>query len=118
MLAAAHRYLEAAAVFERLGGADWQLIGDVLGLPAHTARTRYENPETAFRNDLLSPGNTRTPRGPIPLLTHIAREPLETALDLDEWVLHHQDGDNNLGPTPVSHALSPQAPQRRPEPSS
>lgn len=55
VLSAAQRFLEAAAVFERVGGADWQLIGDVLGVSPQTARVRFAMAEAGFRDGLRFP---------------------------------------------------------------
>ena len=112
VLGAAQRFFEAAAVFERMGGADWQVIGDVLEVSARTAQVRFAMAETAFR-ELLSPE-----RGPAAgeagrLRAYMAREPLEVALDLDDWVLPHEDGDSGLGTTPVSGGLVRRGPRRR-----
>ncbi|MFI1568692.1 hypothetical protein ACH4ZX_37710 [Streptomyces sp. NPDC020490] len=118
VLAAAQRFLEAAAVFERIGGADWQLIGDVLGVSPQAARVRFAMAETAFREELLSREGTGTAgaAGEVSRLrAHIAREPLETALDLDDWVLRHEDGDSGFGTTPVSGGLVRRASRRRAE---
>ncbi|WP_244216879.1 hypothetical protein [Streptomyces carpinensis] len=108
VLAAAQRFLEAAAVFERVGGADWQLVGDVLDVSPHTARVRFAMSEAAFREELLSSEGPRSggSAGEVTSLrAHMSREPLETALDLDDWVLRHKDGDSDLGTTPVSGGL-------------
>ncbi|MDX2733385.1 hypothetical protein [Streptomyces sp. PA03-2a] len=112
VVGAAQRFFEAAAVFERMGGADWQVIGDVLEVSARTAQVRFAMAETAFR-ELLSPE-----RGPAAgeagrLRAYMAREPLEVALDLDDWVLRHEDGDSGLGTTPVSGGLVRRGPRRR-----
>lgn len=118
VLAAAQRLLEAAAVFERMGGADWQLIGDVLDVPAHTARVRFAMSEAAFREELLSAegsGSGEAADGVGGLRAHMAREPLETALDLDDWVLRHEDGDSDLGTAPVSGGLIRRSLPRRTE---
>jgi hypothetical protein len=81
VLAAARRFLDAAVVVERAGGATWQLIGDVLGLSASEAQERFEAAEARFRHRLHSTdGGWRA---------YMVREPLEAAMDLDEWV-----GDN------------------------
>ncbi|MEU1275932.1 hypothetical protein [Streptomyces sp. NPDC005799] len=105
VLAAAQRFLEAAAVFERMGGADWQLIGAILDVSPHTARVCFAVSEAAFREELFSPEGTRSggaAEEASRLRAHMAREPLETALDLDDWVLRHEDGDSDLGTAPVS----------------
>ena len=120
VLAAAQRFVEAAAVFERVGGADWQLIGDALDVSARTARVRFALSEAAFREELLSPEpeGTRSggAAGEMPSLrAHMAREPSETALDLDDWVLRHADGDSDLGTAPVSGGLARRDPRRRTE---
>ncbi|MBF8191978.1 hypothetical protein ITP53_41115 [Nonomuraea sp. K274] len=116
VLAAAQRFFEAAAVFERVGGADWQLIGDVLDVSPRTAWTRFAMSEAAFRKELLSREGTR-PGGATcevtSLRAYMAREPLETALDLDDWVLRHEDGDSGLGTAPVSGGLVRSDRQRR-----
>ncbi|MFD9903390.1 hypothetical protein [Streptomyces sp. NPDC059063] len=128
IVAAAHHLLEAAVVVERLGGASWQLVGDTLGVAERTARDRYAQAEARFRENLLAP----EPLVPEPLVpealvpealvpdvlaptaadremswwrAHTAREPLEAALDLDDWVRRHTDGDSHLGAKPVSGGL-------------
>ncbi|WP_322620713.1 hypothetical protein [Streptomyces acidicola] len=110
VLGAAQRFFEAAAVFERLGGANWELIGDVLGVSAHTARARFTTAEDRFRRGLLSPAEATGPPGSPGEVSwwraYMAREPQEAALDLDEWVLRHQDGDSGLGSAPVSGGLA------------
>lgn len=108
VLAAAQRYVQSAAVFERVAGADWQLVGDVLDVTPRTARACFAMPEAAFREALRSPegpraGGTDAEVGA--LRDHMAREPLETALDLDDWVRHHADGDSDPGTAPVSGGL-------------
>ncbi|MFJ8795674.1 hypothetical protein [Streptomyces sp. NPDC102462] len=104
VLAAAQRFFEAAAVFERMGGADWQLVGDVLQVSAHTARVRFAMAEAVFR-ELLCPEGADAAGEVSRLRAYMAREPLEVALDLDDWVLRHEDGDSGLGTTPVSGGL-------------
>ncbi|MFF2850882.1 hypothetical protein ACFVT5_31800 [Streptomyces sp. NPDC058001] len=108
VLAAAHRFFEAAAVYERLGGADWECVGDVLDVSAHTARERFAPAEARFRAEPHSPMATREGNG---WRAHLAREPLEAALDLDDWVRRHADGDTDLGVAPVSGGLVRQAPR-------
>ncbi|MEU6262419.1 hypothetical protein [Saccharopolyspora shandongensis] len=117
VLALAERFFEAAAVFERVGGADWQVIGDVLDMSPETARARFAMSEAAFW-ELLSPEGTRSTgaAGEVTSLrAYMVREPLEFALDLDDWVLRHRDGDNDLGTAPVSGGLVRRDPQRRTE---
>ncbi|MGW5089334.1 sulfite exporter TauE/SafE family protein [Streptomyces coelicoflavus] len=113
--AAAQRFLEAAAVYERVGGADWQVVGEVLDVSARAARVRFAMAEAAFRDAL--PSSRRDRRGrdvaePGSLRAHMIAEPLETAFDLDDWVLRHADGDGDLGPAPVSGALIRGTPHR------
>lgn len=107
VLGAAHRFFEAAAVFERLGGASWQLIGDVMDVAAHTARERFTTAEARFREEPLS-GRTGS-AGALGEVSwwraYMAREPMEAALDLDDWLLRHQDGGSDLGTAPVSGGL-------------
>lgn len=112
VLAATQRFFEAAVVFERVGGADWQLIGDVLDVSPETARVRFAMSEAAFR-ERLSPEGTRSggAAGEVTsLLAYMVREPLEFARDLDDWVLRHRDGDSDLGTAPVSGGLVRRAP--------
>lgn len=111
VLVAARRYVEAAAVFERPGGPSWELIGEVLGVSAHTARygSRRQRPASG-RDCSPPPGRTTVePRGSCGEVSwwraSMAREPLEAALDLDDWVLRHRDGDTELGTAPVSGGL-------------
>ncbi|MFI5615434.1 hypothetical protein [Amycolatopsis sp. NPDC051903] len=107
VLALAERFFEAAVVFERVAGADWQTIGDVLQVSPETARVRYTRPEAAFRQ-LLSPDEARSSgaAGEVTSLrAHLVGQPLEFALDLDDWVLRHRDGDHDLGTAPVSGGL-------------
>ncbi|MFD6993884.1 hypothetical protein [Streptomyces sp. NPDC059943] len=100
VLGAARRFFEAAAVFERVGGADWQLVGDTLGVSAQAARNRFAVAEVCFRE------GSNGPRGEASWWrAYLADEPLEAARDLDEWVLRHGDGDSDPGPTPVSGGL-------------
>jgi hypothetical protein len=54
VIGAAPRFFEAVVVYERMGGADWQVVGNVLGVSARTARVRFAAAEAAFR-ELLSP---------------------------------------------------------------
>ncbi|MFJ5259383.1 hypothetical protein ACIQAC_02730 [Streptomyces sp. NPDC088387] len=147
VLAAAQRFLEAAVVFERMGGADWQLVGRVLNVSPHSARVRFAMAEAAFREELRYPGRPGVSAAPdsapasapdsAPDLTlgggpdggpphgagagtdrlwaHMVREPLETALDLDDWVLRHEDGESGLGSAPVSGGLVRREPRRRSE---
>lgn len=115
VLAAAQRFFEAAAVFERMGGADWQFIGDILEVSPQTARVRFAMAEADFREGLLSPeetGSAASVGEASWLRAHLAREPLEAALDLDDWVLRHEDGDG-LGTAPVSGGLVRRDPRRR-----
>ncbi|MEV8021804.1 hypothetical protein AB0O76_36840 [Streptomyces sp. NPDC086554] len=119
VLAAARRFLEAAAVFERLGGASWQLIGDVLGVEARAARVRFAMAEAQVREEL------RHPEGAGPAAAraeaswwraYATGSPLEAARDLDDWVLRHADadgnGDSSLTTTPVSGGLVRTEPQQ------
>ncbi|MEU6763139.1 hypothetical protein ABZ916_11515 [Streptomyces sp. NPDC046853] len=109
VLRAAHRLFEAAVVSERLGGASWQLIGEVLGIEAQTARARFAAAESCFREEPHSPtshGEDGWWRA------YTSGNPLEAALDLDDWVLRHEDGDEGgdaegtLGAAPVSGGLA------------
>jgi hypothetical protein len=108
VLEAARRFFAAAVVYERVGGADWQLVGDVLKVPARAARSRFAGHEARFRGRLSCPeetGPAATGDEASRLRTYMAREPLEAALDLDQWVLDHADGDAAPGPAPVSGGL-------------
>lgn len=116
VLTLAVRFFEAAVVFERVGGADWQVIGDVLEVSPEAARVRYAMSEASFW-ELLSPEGARStgPAGEVTSLrAHMVREPLEFALDLDDWVLRHRD-ENDLGTTPVSGGVVRRDTQRRTE---
>ncbi|WP_409060880.1 hypothetical protein [Streptomyces sp. SYP-A7185] len=125
VLKAAHRFFEAAAVCERLGGASWQVLGDALGVDAATARTRFAAAESCFREELRSPEVPVTASGASDgagwWRAYTAGNPLEAARDLDDWVLRHADGDgdhhhgahrpdnhhsHHLGATPVSGGLT------------
>lgn len=131
VLRAAHRFFEAAAVSERLGGASWQLIGDVLGVDARTARARFAAAESCFREELRSPERDQPERGqsergqfergqsdrgqsewdqaPFEATgwwrAYTAGNPLEAARDLDDWVLRHEDADGDPRAAPVSGGL-------------
>ncbi|TWD81972.1 hypothetical protein FB561_3096 [Kribbella amoyensis] len=97
VLAATARYLEAVVVYARMSGADWPRIAPQLGLSEGLTRIRYGTAETRFRGGTAAvPGDWWR--------THLLREPLETALDLDDWVRRHSDEDT--GTTPVSGPLS------------
>jgi hypothetical protein len=91
VLVAARRFLDAAVVVERTGGASWQLIGDVLGLSDAEARDRFQAAEARFRQRLHSTDDGWR--------TYMVREPLEAAEDLDDWV--------GSGGAPVSGGLTP-----------
>lgn len=122
VLRAAHRFFEAAAVSERLGGASWQLIGDLLGVDARTARARFAAAESCFREELRSPesdhlerdqparGQPERDHAPHDATAwwraYTAGNPLEAARDLDDWVLRHEDGDGELRAAPVSGGLA------------
>lgn len=127
VLRAAHRFFEAAAVSERLGGASWQLIGDVLGVNARTARARFAAAESCFREELRSPerdqpersqsegghserGHSERDQAPLDATgwwrAYTAGNPLEAARDLDDWVLRHEDGDGDPRAAPVSGGLT------------
>ncbi|WLW57515.1 hypothetical protein [Streptomyces sp. YU58] len=103
LLGAARQLLEAAAVFERVGGASWQRVGEVLGVSAQAARARFGPAEARFRDGRRSPGDATAGCW----RAYLAREPLEAALDLDDWILRHAtaDGDRAPGPAPVSGGL-------------
>jgi hypothetical protein len=103
ILGAARQLLEAAAVFERLGGFGRPRVGEVLGVPAHLARARFATAEAHFRERLRSPGDTTWLTS---WRTYTAREPLEAAHDLDDWVLRHADDDREASPAPVSGGLA------------
>ncbi|TGA96954.1 hypothetical protein [Streptomyces sp. MZ04] len=123
VLASARRLLEAAAVFERIGGASWQLIGDILGVEARSARVRFALAEAQVREELRRPERA----GPQAVeagwwRTYATGAPLEAARDLDDWVLRHADadgegggdgdGDSGLGTAPVSGGLVRAEPRR------
>ncbi|MFF1966286.1 hypothetical protein ACFVW5_22250 [Streptomyces sp. NPDC058232] len=112
VITAAQRFFDAAAVFERMSGADWQVIGDALEVSPRTARIRFAMAEAAFR-ELLSPERVPAAGEGGRLRGYMAREPLEVALDLDDWVLRHEDGDSDLGTTPVSGSLVRRGLRRR-----
>ncbi|MEU7380594.1 hypothetical protein AB0A91_11425 [Streptomyces sp. NPDC042207] len=109
VLAAARRFFESAAVYERTGGADWQLVGDVLGVSPQAARARFAVAETGFREELLLPGRTGT-GGASRLRAHMAREPLETALDLDGRRRRSRPRSGLRGPDPNRSATPPREP--------
>lgn len=109
VLRAARRFFEAAAVCERLGGASWQVVGDVLGVDAGIARVRFAAAEACFREELhaLEPAPVAgAPDRAGWWRAYAAGNPLEAARDLDDWVLRHEDGDGDLGSTPVSGGLT------------
>lgn len=116
ILTAAHRLVEATTVFERLGGTGWQVIGDVLGISARAAQDRFAEVTVRFRKHVLSPeDNGCADPGTVSWRQYMAREPLESALDLDDWVLRHEDGDSDLGAAPVSGGLVRMPPERQAE---
>ncbi|MEV0524027.1 hypothetical protein AB0I66_11455 [Streptomyces sp. NPDC050439] len=135
VLRAAQRFFEAATVYERLGGANWQVIGDVLGVDAPTARARFTAAESCFREELRAAESASATKSSTQVgwwRDYVAGNPLEAARDLDDWVLRHadgdaggdgsvrgggdaggdgrgrgsEDGDGNLGATPVSGGLT------------
>lgn len=109
VLRAARRFFEAAAVCERLGGASWQVVGDVLGVDTGVARARFAAAEACFREELRAPEPAPAAGAPDRAgwwRAYAAGNPLEAARDLDDWVLRHEDGDGDLGSTPVSGGLT------------
>lgn len=118
VLAAARRFLEAAAVFERLGGASWQLIGDVLGVDAQAARVRFAMAEAQVREELRRAGPAASRTEASWWRAYATGAPLEAARDLDDWVLRHAeadgdpDGGSGVGTAPVSGGLARTDPQR------
>ncbi|MGW6511625.1 hypothetical protein ACWGCP_29580 [Streptomyces niveus] len=77
VLAAAHRFFEAAATFERV---------------------RDNRPPPAGANTASTEASWWR--------SYLTAAPLEAARDLDDWVLRHQDGDPDPGPAPVSGGLT------------
>lgn len=63
VLRAAHRFFEAAAVCERLGGASWQAIGDAAGVDARTARHASPRPSPVSGRNC---GPPKVPQPPAP----------------------------------------------------
>ncbi|MEU5000022.1 hypothetical protein [Streptomyces sp. NPDC021622] len=122
VLAAARRLLEAAAVFERIGGASWQLIGDVLGVEAQAARVRFALAEAQVRAELSRAAPAASRAEVSWWWAYATGAPLEAARDLDDWVLRHADADRDgggdgdedtgLGTSPVSGGLIRAEPQR------
>jgi hypothetical protein len=97
VLQATARYLEAVVVFARLSGADWARIAPQLGLSEGLARIRYGHAETRFRGGTAAvPGDWWR--------THLLHEPVDAALDLDDWLRRHSDEDT--GAAPVSGPLT------------
>ncbi|WP_243741188.1 hypothetical protein [Streptomyces sp. 8K308] len=98
----------AAAVFERLSGGDWGLVGDALGLSTHDASAGFALAEARFLAELRAADGLGPPRvfGELSWWrAYLVREPWEAARDLDEWVVRHRDGDVDHGAAPVSGAL-------------
>ncbi|MEV2256156.1 hypothetical protein AB0I94_37300 [Streptomyces sp. NPDC050147] len=109
VLRAAQRFFEAAAVCERLGGASWQVIGQVLGVDASIARARFAAAEACFREELRAAEPAPVTGAPDRAgwwRAYATGNPLEAARDLDDWVLRHEDGGGDLGSTPVSGGLT------------
>jgi hypothetical protein len=79
VLAAAHRLVAVAVVFESTAGAGRPPVDDLLATEAHTGAGRWRS--------------------------HLLRDPAEAARDLDDWVRRHHDGGDHPGPAPVSGGL-------------
>ncbi|UJW28675.1 hypothetical protein L3Q67_25760 [Saccharothrix sp. AJ9571] len=108
VLAQARELFTAAAIAERMGGASWQQLGDVLGITRQSAQDRFGTAEQEFRGHLALPqnpdyiGEFEQVR-----LDRAAREPDVTAAELDLWVHHHhQDHAGEPDPHPVSGGLA------------
>ncbi|MFC8823824.1 hypothetical protein ACFT9I_00485 [Streptomyces sp. NPDC057137] len=84
VLAAARRFYEAAATFERFRT-------DPL--------SAEENASSGANSSTEACGEASWWR------SYLTVAPLEAARDLDEWVLRHRDGDPDLGTAPVSGGL-------------
>lgn len=115
LLAQAQRVFTATVVAERLGGASWQRIGDVLEMSRQSAHERYAEAEAQFRAELLSPENPDLTGeiGQIRYRLHpAARDPETSARELDEWLADRRSPhsasatDTDPDPHPVSRGLA------------
>jgi hypothetical protein len=104
LVAAAHRVLEAVVVFERLGGTSWQRLADMLDMTKQAVHEKFSDAEARFRNELAVPENpeyTGTFGELRYRLHHAARDPEDTARELDDWLAHHRE------PTEPDHDVAP-----------
>ncbi|MFD3485652.1 hypothetical protein [Streptomyces sp. NPDC058665] len=87
VLAAARRFHDAAAAFERFGEGARSGRAEATEASAEAHEVSWWRP-------------------------YLAAAPLEAAHDLDDWVLRHKDGDGDLGAAPVSGGLVRRADRR------
>jgi len=105
----AEQVVELAIAFERVKGASWREIADVLELSSPTARERYAPVVDDIRDAILfacregrdgAPGCWACPPG--------VEDPDTTARALDAWVARHREPtDPERGDSPVSDGLRP-----------
>lgn len=109
---AAERILKAAVVTARLGGGTWPEIGRALAVTKQSAQERWQPAVTEFRNGLFAQeeatGGGHSPTEPRRHWLHpFAREPVRTALELDERVIAADaPGGKDSGLAPVSDGLA------------
>lgn len=116
VLQAVDRYVESVVALARLRGSSWQEIAAALGrsgvsrrdecIPAVRVRTAGVKGEEAASPPAAC-GAGIAPEARSWWREHLAADPTEAALDLDDWVRRHLDED--AGPAPVSGVLRRQA---------
>uniref|UniRef100_UPI003F496DC9 hypothetical protein n=1 Tax=Amycolatopsis sp. CA-293810 TaxID=3239926 RepID=UPI003F496DC9 len=108
----ARRVLEAAVVYARLGKLTWEEVGAALDVTRQSAQERFDEAVDRFRTELLSPENPGYTGefGQIRWRLHpAAREPEQTARDLDDWIRTHRDHHEDVDEpevAPVSDGLA------------
>ncbi len=106
LLSLAERVVEWTAVYERLAGTGWPVLGEVLGVTKQSAHERYAEAEKRFRKALAEPETTNEFGAPYNRLPAGADDPEYWAAELDRWVVHHREPhDVDHGEHPVSAGL-------------
>src|SRR5205823_311872 len=87
LLSLAEQVVEWTAVYERLAGTGWPVLGEVLGMTKQSAHERYAEAEKRFRQALAEPETTNELGMPYNRLPAGADDPDQWAAELDRWAL-------------------------------
>ena len=102
-------FLEAAVIADRLRGAAWGDVAEVLGTSPEDARERFALAEQEFRDALLFP-HRYSENGSLgyTVAPYAVEEPDRVREQLDAWVVEHRrsSGPDRDEPQPVTRGLT------------